>query len=192
MAEYKVTEYQSGWSGLTYADVEAQVGKVFPTADQAAITNLITKIELMICGLCHRQFKNGGSEIYVERVPSNTARFFAKAFPVSTVTNIKINDVAVSGLVSGNQYGILYPNEIALNLLGIQSNLDKVEIYYTIEKFWGDDIKLAIVQYITKILNDQKAGGDLRDFSFAGYTTHNEGIPSDIQKIIEYYTVRLI
>lgn len=192
MAEYKVTEYQSGWSGLTYSDVESQVGKVFPAADQTAITSLIAKVELMICNLCHRQFAYGAGTVYIERVPSNTSRFFARSTPVSTVTNIKINDVAVTGLVAGNQYGIVYPNEIALNLVGIQSNLDKVEIYYTIDKFWTDDIKLAIVQYITKILNDQKAGGDLRDFSFAGFTTHNEGIPSDIQKIIEYYTIRLI
>lgn len=192
--------YQSGWSGLTYADIQAFNGKTIPSADQSPVANLIKSLEDYICRATGRNFLVvSGEEYYSETFTSGEKRYTLKGFPF-TIKKIIVNSVTVYDSASpltgqyilNTDFYIKHNKVIFPNSLGATGYYNDVQIQYTITQFWGDDVKQAIIRVVSDIyLNKKYSGKSLNSFSFSGLSLDfkNDGLTQMLNDIISYYRV---
>lgn len=164
MTQYRHNEYQGGWSGLTYEAVQAISGKNIVSNDKQAVNSLIASCEQQLASLCNRQFKIDAE--YKQRINFGQTTVTLGSVPINEVVDILVDDVSVGAVVNGSEYYITYPNYVLL-LTQYGDYNKKIELVYTIEKFWGDDAKQAVVQMVLEQLQHLKVGGNLQEFSFS-------------------------
>lgn len=192
--------YQSGWSGLTYTDIQGFNGKTIPSADQTPVANLIKSLEDYICRATGRQFLVvSGAEYYSETFTSGQKRYTLKGFPF-TIKKIIVNSVTVYDSASpltgqyilNTDFYIKHNKIIFPNGLGATGYYNDVEVQYQITQFWADDIKQAIVRIVSDIyLNKKNSGKSLSSYSFSGLSLDfkDNGLTQMFDDLISHYRV---
>jgi len=205
MAAKKGNLFYSGYSGITAAQVGDFLGKTLSATEQSIVNSLVSSIELFLAKKCRRNFKYDlGSDTYEETFDAGNVRYFFHNFPIKEVTKITIDstDVYVKGGGS-NQYALgtdffVYDDCIVFEtVIPTSSNNDRraLKIQYSIEQFWGDDVILAIKQWVAQIFTTKEYGGkNATSFNFSGYSINfsDSEIPEYVKEIISSYKKPLV
>ena len=202
MANKDGSLYFSGWSGLTYLNIQAFNGKTIPTASQTPVNNLIKALEGYICRMTGRNFfVVSGNDNYVETFQSGNKIYTLKGFPILlkkiTVNGVVVYDSAspLTGTYILNTHFYIKHNKIIFpDCLTATGYYNDVEIQYQITKFWEDDLTEAMIRIVSDIyLNKAYSGKGLTSFSFSGMSLNfkDEGLTRTFEDLIAFYKVDL-
>lgn len=182
--------YLTGFSGVVQADIAAFLGKTLTSAEQTLATSLILSCEMYLCQKCRRQFKPG---TYFDIVNSNQSSYQLSNAPISAITDFKLDGVSVySDYVLGTDYSFDDNRFVLINsqLQPANSSFRSLKVFYTIDKFWGEDVLLAIKMWVGNLmLNREYAGKDVKSISSSGFNLSfdSETIPGYFKSVIDTY-----
>lgn len=184
--------YQTGFSGLTFTDIQTFLKRTFSTAEQTLATSLIKQKEYELCNLTNRQFLYTGVEYY-EKFNAPLVTVFPYATPLSTLVKIEVDGIDKTSLyVLGRDYYV-YDNFFHFEspIVSAGNQHQAVKLTYTLKQFWGEDIKYLITRWVAvDFLASENGGVALSNMSFSGLSqgfdlaTFND----DKHKIIFRYT----
>lgn len=203
MPEIKGTTNQSGYSGLTAADIAAYLGVTFTADEQAQAALVIQGIETFISLQCKRNFLHGDDNIYWERFDSGKHYYRLRNFPVKEITKIQIDGVTKYDKAAQSNELILdtdfylnddYEVEFENAVYSLRER-NALKIFYTIDKFWSADLTEAIKRFVAEMSGIQKEGGkEIKSYSFAGLSINyaagrdeKSGIPAYVWNVIDSY-----
>jgi len=189
---FKKFEYQTGYSGLTQADIATFLKRTLTTDEQTLVTSLITEVERSLCQMTNRQFKSGVD--YYEEFGSGHSNFDLANVPVSSLTTIEVDGVDVTANYDlAEDYWVM--DELYIKF---QSPITSADLYtgvkltYQIRQFWGEDVKLLLKKWISyEFLNSENAGVGVSNFGFSDLnkTFNVSQYQREKEKIISYYTL---
>ena len=200
MADQKAKIYLSGWSLVTHSDVSSLLGKTLSTAEQTLITSLIKQVELYICRQCNRQFKL--SQTYYETVDAGKSRYDVCNIPILAVTKITVDGntkYEASGednSLTLNQDFFVYDDYVEFATLVSSSvdNRNAMVLYYTIDEFWGEEVKLAITRFVSDLfVNREYATNRVQSIGISGglnLTFDTKSVPAALQEIIDAFRLQ--
>jgi len=201
MADQKARIYLSGWSSLTHTDISSLVGKTLSSAEQSLLTTLIAELELTICRRCNRQFKYS-SQTYYETVNAGEEKYFLKSIPVLAVTKITLDGSTIYELngnnntLTLNQDFFVFRNYVQFASVQSSSvdNRNALVIYYTLEQFYGDEIKLAMKRYLAELFLQREYGTKpVQSLGISGgldISFDSRAIPDYLEKVINFHKLR--
>ncbi len=204
MADILADLYQSGFSGLSNADIAAFTGKTLTSSEQTLADSLIKSCELYFARQCHRNFKDLGSDSYFEILDAGDDEYHFFNFPVKEVTKITLDSQTVYDKIAGsNTYTLnldffVYPEKIVFERVTPMSSINNrraLKIYYSIENIVSEDLKLAIKQWASDLLlNREYAGKTVNSLNVPGLSLNFDAnsIPSYVQQVISNYRKVLI
>lgn len=160
------TDYQTGYSGLTGNDIANYLKRSFTKDDTALVESLITMFEATICSLCNRQFKPD-VEI-TERFDLPGQEFYPSSFPIKDVNEISINST-VKDYDEDDDY-FVYPTRIEFYQLQSSASRSRraLEIKYTIDQFWGEEVKLLLTRLVAHMWLNSENGVSVTEAGFSG------------------------
>jgi hypothetical protein len=203
-------EYLSltGYSGVVTADILAFLGRTTASIpEQIVITQLIDAAEMYFCQQCSRQFANALATtptvdiVFSSILDAGLNNLLFENFPVKQVNKILLDNITVYDATTPStaSYKIgldffVRPDELIF-YTKLQSAIDPhnaVEVDYTIEKFWGSDVTLAIKRWVAELFLSKEYGG--QSISRMGLTGLNldfdvKSNPTYIQSVINTYRV---
>ncbi len=199
MADLNGKLYKSGYSGLTHSDIAAFISKTLSAPEQAVVTALIADIEDFLCRACRRNFfvPDGTTDKYYETVDAGNETLRLLNLPIKEILKITVNgtDWYVKG--SGNQPVLgtdffVYEDKVVFETVPYSSVDDRraLAVYYTIEQFWGSDIKLAIKRWVSDIFLAREYGGNsVSRFNVQGFSMdfNTTSLPQFIQAVVDSY-----
>jgi hypothetical protein len=200
MADLNGKLYKSGYSGLTHTDIAAFFSKTLSATEQSVVTNLIAEIEDFLCRACRRNFflPDGTTDKYYEEMDAGQDKVYVTNGPIKEVLKITVNDVDwyVKGggsnkLVLGTDF-FVYEHKIIFETVPYSSIDDRraMKIYYTIEPFWGAEVKLAIKRWVAEVFLAREYGGSApKQFNVQGFSLalDENNLPSYLKSIIGSY-----
>lgn len=200
MADINGKLYKSGYSGLTQADVAAFISKTLSAPEQTVVTSLIADIEDFICRACRRNFfiADGSTDQYYEIVDAGKEEYYLTNGPIKEILKITVNstDWYVKG-GSSNKLTLgtdlfVYENKVLFETVPYSSINDRraMTIYYSIEQFWGGDLKLAIQRWVAETFLAREYGGSSPSrFNVQGFSLdfNTANLPDYIQSVVESY-----
>jgi hypothetical protein len=187
---FKKFDYQTGFSGITFADIALFLKRTLTASEQTLVTSLIAEVEREICRSTSRQFSDTAE--YYEEFRSGYSQFYLYNLPVASISLIEIDGVDMtSSYTEGSDYWILDEILIKFEVPIVSQNLyTGVKLTYTIRKFWGEDIELLIKKMVAvNFLRSEDGGVALGSFSFADEAQQFNQRQFDIEKekVINYY-----
>lgn len=206
MADQKGNLFLSGYTGLTHSDIANFTGKTLSAAEQTQVTSLIASIEDYISRQCRRNFvyaTGGNDQSYFDTLDAGQDKYYLFNFPIKEVIKITVDDVikyekngGSNTLVLGKDF-FVYDNYVKFATIpySTSDNRNALKIYYYIYQFWGEDIKLAVKQWVSDlILNREYAGKPLTSLNANGFSLNfdTDSIPSYIKSLIDQYKQVLI
>jgi len=203
MTAQKAYLYLNGYSGLTYTDIANLTGRTLSATEQALITDLISDYEDFIARQCKRQFVIQSKDVpavaqdYFETADAGKYRYYYFNLPIKIVTKILLDgNVIYDATQQTNQITLgvdfyVYTDYIQF-VTPPQSALDNhnaLEIHYTIDKFWGNDVVLGIKRSVAEtFLGGQYGGKDVNQLNTSGFSvSFNNNLPVYIKSIIRNY-----
>lgn len=162
----KPTDYQTGYSELTGNDIAIYLKRSFTKDDNALAESLITMFEATLCSLCKRQFK---SDIeFTERFDLPGDEFYPSNFPIKDVNEISINGT-VKDYDEDDDY-FVYSNRIEFYQLQSSTSRSRraLEIKYTIDQFWGEEVKLLLTKLVAHAWLSSENGISLEESGYSG------------------------
>lgn len=191
--EIRYNDYQTGWSGIVKGDIENFIGRSLSTVEENLFNLLLPKFESYICSGTKRQFKVlSGTDVYYEKYKIKPIHFFYN-YPVSEVKKIKFDDdVVYDASQSDNTLVLNQDFEYDENRIAIYNFADLTEpknitVYYQIAKFWGEDVRLALIEEIANYITSLDFGGrEVRNLSISGLSV-NFGERDRLKEIIRRY-----
>lgn len=200
MADLNGKLYKSGYSGLTYSDIAAFLSKTLIGAEQTLITALIADIEDYLCRATRRNFfiADGTTDKYVETVDAGLDRYYLTNGPIKEVLQISVNgtDWYLKGggsnkLTLGTDF-FVYEDKVVFENVPYSSIDDRraMKIYYTIEQFWGNDVKLAIKRWVSDLFLAREYGGaSIKRFNVQGFSMDFDetSLPTYIKSVVDSY-----
>ncbi len=197
MTEVNAKSIQTGYSKVTYSDVGNFINKKFNSQEQTLIAFLISACETLIARETGRNFAYS-NVLYYEDLVAGTNLYKFRNTPVLEINKILLDNV-IQYEVEGNSniYTLnidftpytdsIYFYTIPTSLIRSSNGL---RIYYTIEKFWGDDVKLAIMQWVGEIfLSRDYAGKKINSINSNGVSVSFNSAPDYVKDIIASYTI---
>lgn len=195
--------YYAGFTGLTHADIAAFLQRTLTTQEQAIATGLIASLEVFIAKRCNRNFLLvAGSPlsdvVYTEVHDAGSFSIDLRNGPVKEVTKIELDGVvkymlgSSSNSWSENVDFSVYEDHIEFDTLPIstKNNRRALKVYYTIDEFYGDDVKHAVKLWASQLLSSSTEGGrTITSVSHAGYSVNfsDEQVPEYVKQIINAY-----
>jgi hypothetical protein len=203
MAEHKASSIVTGYSGLTPADIAGYTNKSYSAADNALIASMIKALEATFVKQCDRNFAHGDEHVYYQTLDAGENHYSLFNYPVKEIRKIVLDDDTKYDIeADSNDYTLntdfsLYDDYIDFITVpyAASNNNRALAVHYTIDKFWDDDVLLAIKQYVADEMKKRQYGGrDVRSFSFSGLSITFAGgkMPSYIQSVIDTYQKVLI
>lgn len=153
--------YQSGYTGLTGADLANYLRREYSPEELDQAQMLIKSVELDIASECRRPFEYRGSFSERFNLPAHT--IYTHAFPILEVEKFMIGEeeVDVDYTIEGSS--ILFPTGV----FGFERINKGLEVIYTIPQFWGDDVKNLVLKLAGQaMLNAEDGGVTKKEFSF--------------------------
>lgn len=183
----KYNHYATGYSELTGADVAGYLKRTFTTEENKQAEDMIVMFEAQLCSLCNRQFST--SNTYEEKFMLPASKVFTHNFPVAEVSSIKI-DGTTKALVEDTDY-IIWDSylEFTPSLHG-----KRLALEYTIEKFWGDEIKYLLLQLVGQAWLSAENGMSVSEIGFAAVRQvfALDKFEKDTNRIIKLYRKRVL
>lgn len=200
MADVKANIYQLGFSGVSPASVASLVQKTLTTQQQTEVGALIRSIERYICEQTNRQFKT--SDTYFETFDAGCEEYFLKNMPIASVTKITLDGTTIfdnsTTTIQEDVDFFVYPDHVFFESIqnSATNNRRALKIYYTIEKFWGEDVALAIKRSVSQLfLSSEYGTANVNSIGISGGLTLSFD-PSTVEKylktIIANYRLRNI
>lgn len=205
MADIKGNAIQSGYSGVTHNDIAALLGKTFNAQEQTLATTYISSIERYIASKCRRNFKdNLGSDSYYDIFDAGRDGYTLFNYPISEVKRIVVDgvdqyvstDSENSLFVQGQDF---FVHDFAIQFATIPhssvNNRRALKIYYTIAKFWGDDVVIAVKMWVSQLMGSREYGNrSVKKIEFNGFRLEfkEEEMPQIVKSVIENYRKVLI
>jgi len=200
MADINGKLYKSGYSGLTHTDIANFLSKTLSAAEQAVVTSFILDVEDFFCRACRRNFfiADGTTDQYYELVDAGKSKYYLTNGPIKEILKITVNstDWYVKGgsnnkLTLGTDF-FVYENHVLLETVPYSSTDDRraLKVYYTIEQFWGSDLKLAITRWVSALFLSREYGGStIKRFNVQGLSIDfdENGLPNYVNAITESY-----
>lgn len=205
MDEKKGILYYSGYSGLAHADIATFLQRTFTTQEQTIATALISSIEVFLAKKCNRNFlyQSSGSTptdtVYYDIVNAGQVSVDVKNGPIKEVTKIELDGVTKYDKTTPttNTWAldvdfVVFEDHIEFETIPSSSKNDKraVKIHYSIEAFWGDDVKHAIKQWVSEIIGASTHGGKtITSVNYSGYSLNftDSEIPEYVKQVISSY-----
>ena len=200
--------YLTGYSGITYSDIAAFLGRTsLSSSEQTVATQLIDSAEMFLCQQCNRQFANALAAtpttdvIFASILDAGLSKYFFDSFPVKAVSKILLDGNVVYDSTSPSTATYKFGQDFfvkpsyLLFYTKLQSVIDPhnaVEIDYTIEKFWGSDVLLAIKRWVAQIfINKEYGGNGVMRMSLTGLTLdlNVKDTPDYIKAVISSYRI---
>lgn len=190
--------FQTGWSGLGANDIASFLGKTLTTEEESVVNSLISSVERFICSQCNRQFKDG--VVYEEILDAGKGRYDLFNYPINEITSIYLDgNVKYDKNSSDNDWElnddffvyddyVIFDSDVDTN--SAVDNHRALKIEYSIKKFWGDDVLLAIKRFVGELFSQREFGGKVvNSFSVGGNTIsfNASEIPEYLQVIIRTY-----
>ncbi len=200
----KANLFYSGYSELTPNDIGNFIGKELSSTEQAVINSLIQSMELHIARNCNRNFLHDLSgNSYYQVFDAGKKEYCTFNLPIKEITKIELDgDIEYDIEEESNDYVLgsdffVYDEGITFYTITKSSINDRnaLKIYYTIEEFWGEDVKLAIKRWVSEIFLSREYGGKkVTSFNFSGYSLDfsEDEIPEYIKEVISNYKKPII
>jgi hypothetical protein len=199
MSEYNVLEYQTGFSGVDYSLVASSLGKTFSTSEQSLISNYISMVESYIISQTNRQFKVFTNDDYYFQKGFLKDKFLNfKAIPVGKLKSIYFdNNLVYENNVSGytiNSDFYLTENFIEFSDAIYNENKNKeYKVVFQINKFYGDDIKLAVLTAVQEMFLMRDYGQmDIKNVSLNGFNFSLGNRFNILKEVINKYQIKFI
>ena len=201
MADLNGKLYKSGYSGLTYSDIAAFLAKTLSAPEQAVVTALIADIEDVLCRSCRRNFfiPDGTTDSYYETVDSGQETLRLYNLPIKEIVKFTIDDdldLYVKG-DSDNEYRLgrdffVYEDKVVFATVPYSSIDDRraLTIHYTIEQFWGNDVKLAIKRWVSELFITREYGSNaVSRINVQGFLMdfNTSDLPNFVQSVVDSY-----
>lgn len=198
MANINGRLFQSGFSGVTHADISALTGRTLSASEQSLCTSLISALEAHIARLCDRNLKASDTDLYYETFDAGRSKYYPFSYPLKAIALIKVDGVTIydkdgssNQLTLGRDF-FVYPSKVVFDPPRNSSvdNRLAMQIYYTIENIVGEDLKLAIKQYVSEIfLNREQAGKSTSSINVAGVSLNfdSTSLPNYLKSVIASY-----
>lgn len=167
--EIKYDEYQVGFSGVDIGLLNSFLKKSYLSND-SFVLKTISMIETIICSITQRQFKVlPDTDFYYEQKELlNTNIFDIYNYPFK-LKKIYFNGVLVYEEGGTNNTFIKDTDFIVKDYSIVFSQRGKYKVLYNIEKFYGDDITLAVLSGVSEVLKSQDFGlMDIGNISIGG------------------------
>lgn len=191
----------SGYSAITYTDIQTFINRTITSGEQTLVASLIASVESYIARLCDRQFKTATDFTDIFDVDGQEYIFYN--YPIKEVTKIVSGGVTLydktsitNTLVENTDYYV-YDDRIVFEYEPEYTNSPRraLEITYNIEKFWGDDVTLVIKKWVSEMFTAKEfAGREMSNISVNGVSTgfDTAKTPAYVQKVIDAYRKILI
>lgn len=169
MSVVKYNKYSVGYSAIVHGDIASFLKRTLTTADQTLVTSLIAEVEREICRQTRRQFHQ--VDTFYEEYPTGVSKFLLSNVPIKAITKIIIDGVEKTSNYTENvHYWIIDGQYVRFQtpLVASQNPYTGVRIEYSIDQFWGDDVKNLIKKMVSyEFLNSENAGVGLSNESFS-------------------------
>ena len=195
----------SGWSGLTSSSVSALTGRTLTDGEATLCATLILSFEAWLANQCNRNFvyqsqdSSPVAQQYYMTVDALKGIYFPYNRPVDTVKSILLSGVEVYN--SSNQTNVM---ELGTDFIVYEDRIEVVnqpryttdnpdnqlKIYYTIQKFWSEDVTLAVLKRVSEFfLNRESAGNMPTSINVPGMTQsfNSSDVPLYVQSVINQY-----
>lgn len=200
MADFNGKLYKSGYSGLAHTDIANFLSKTLSSPEQSVVDGLIASVEDFLCRACRRNFflPDGTTDQYYEIVDSGKEKCYLTNAPIKEILKITVDgtDWYVKGggsnqLVLGRDF-FVYETYVNFETVPYSSLNDRraMTIYYDIESFWGNDVKLAITRWVSDLFLTREYGGT----SFTRFNVERflvefdpNSLPDFIKSVVESY-----
>ena len=204
MTNYRADNYQTGFSKISNVDIAGLTRKTYSVAEAAEIEALITSCEGYIARQCRRQFLAlTAGDSYFETFDAGQEIYDISSYPIDYVQTIKLDGAVVyekggtsNALTLGTDF-FVYDDKIEFEIApqSMTNNKRALEIYYNIVSEVGDDLKLAIKQWVADLIgNGEFAGKPLASFNIGGASMSFDvnSIPAYVKTVINSYKSFLI
>lgn len=156
--------FHSGWSGLTYTDIQSFIGRTLNVTQQGVVTGIIASKEAEIASKCNRNFGDSSLFTYEEKFACGSDCYYLQNSPINEITNISIdgNNKYIKGNPSQSTY-VLYQDfdvdDVKVNFYTVDEssvyNSRALVIEYSISKFWNVDVidvlkKMVSAEYLAR------------------------------------------
>jgi hypothetical protein len=199
MNEYNVLEHQTGFSGVDYSLVASSLGKTFSTSEQSLISTYISMVESYIISQTNRQFKVlTGNDYYFQKGFLKDKFLNFKAIPVGKLKSIYFdNNLVYENGVSGytiNSDFYLTENFIEFSNAIYNENKNKeYKVVFQISKFYGDDIKLAVLTAVQEMFLMRDYGQmDIKNVNLNGFNFSLGDRFNILKEVIKKYQIKFI
>jgi hypothetical protein len=188
--EIRYNDWQSNYSGVSVNDIQVFLKRTLTDSEKDFVNALLPLLESYICLNTDRQFKvlNDG-DYYYEEYKFEKVHFLYN-YPVKEIYKILVDDevVYLKG-ASNNDFEIGLDFDYDEYQLMIYRDLtgSKIKVLYTINKFYGNDVKLAIIEAVIDYLNTSDYGmKKVNNLSIGGLSVSlsERGV---LDKVIENY-----
>lgn len=210
MAEIRSNSIQTGYTGLTYADIVSFLGVTVELSEQMEIESFIKAYEASLVKLCNRNFAHGDETVYFDTYDMDGRdTFYTYNYPIKEVQKIIIDGATyyekdgTSNIYTLDTDFYNATDSVTFETLLTLRKRQAMKIYYTIDQFWDDDVVLGLKQWVSELQqNKQYVGKDVRKFSFASYAVEfgniatsaelKSKVPPYILDVVSYYRKVLI
>jgi hypothetical protein len=177
----RASSIQTGYSGLTSADIEKSLGRSFTSLEAERAQELIEEIEAELVGRCGRNFAfqtsgNTPTSIeYYQSMNSGITDFYPHNIPIDEVIEIEVGGTVVyekdgvsNTLILGTDF-VVYEHKVHfINPTYYAVSTNAMKITYTIQQFWGKDVIHLIKRWVAALfLAADSAGVPITRHSFS-------------------------
>lgn len=190
----------TGFSGVTATDIASFLGKELSTAESMLCNTFINSAEDYILRQCDKNFlvslDNTDVE-YEQTFDGGFTEYKTYNYPINEVTKIVVDGVTKYEKNETSEYALnshfwVYPDKVVFQYMQYGSGYSRqsVKITHTIRKFWGEDVKLAIMVWVSEILTSGEHGGrNVTSASINGVsmTFDTKNTPELIKNVVNKY-----
>jgi hypothetical protein len=189
------TLYFDGFSQVSDVDVAGFLKRTLSAEEKASVLTLAKQIEVEVASRCHRNFNTDLT--YYEYLPSGFSNVMLKNTPIASMEALYLDGVDKTSLYTANvnywiDGSIIYFETPVTSSTGYRNS---VKIEYKIKKFWGEDVKRIITQWVAMaFLASENAGVMTTSMSFADLSQNFDTaeFKQQIEAMIYRYTDFLI
>ncbi len=169
---------------IVYQDIDKFLNITLTANGQTLVNELINAVEAFAEDYCNRKWSVTGAQ--TEKFDGNTDTFFVKYPPINTVTSVKED----GSTLTANEDYYVYKTYVKFAVKAVDK-LQTVEIVYTSAVALPNDLKHALVRWVSEIFKTQEDAGKTVSRISAGSISFDfltqDGIPKYVQMVLNKY-----
>ncbi len=169
---------------ILYNDIQTFLNITLTTNGQTLVNELIAAAEAFAEDYCNRNWTVTGAQ--TEKFDGDTDTFFVKYPPINTVTSVKED----GSTLTANEDYYVYKTYVKFAVKAV-AKPQTVEIVYTSAVTLPNDLKHALVRWVSEIFQTQEQAGKTVSRISAGSISFDfltqDGIPKYVQMVLNKY-----